>query len=83
MTIFLIWLFIWDDEIDEPPGSMNTKFDAAQAFRRDTLDFIEYTLDLSAPDVPPVPPNPIIKGFQPISDALCVAYTVGEDTMSA
>ena len=78
MTFLSIWLFLWDDEIDEATGSLNMDFEAAQVFRQETIDFIEYTLDLGTQEVPPIPPNAIINSFRPVSDALCVAYTVGE-----
>ncbi|KAI6709359.1 hypothetical protein JHW43_008131 [Diplocarpon mali] len=43
-----IWLFLWDDVLDEPTGEYADNFEAAQSYRKETVQFLADTLGLSA-----------------------------------
>ena len=77
LTFMCIWLFTWDDEIDEPTGSCTDDFEAAQQYRIETIGFVEQCLGLRTSDVPVVPKNAIIESFRVIGEHLCSAYTIG------
>ncbi|KAI9760260.1 MAG: hypothetical protein M4579_001774 [Chaenotheca gracillima] len=76
LTQLAIWLFIWDDEIEEDGGSLFEDFEGAQAFREKTLKFIESSLGLGSQEAQPTPTSPIINSFQEIADRLCERYTI-------
>ncbi|KAJ2990753.1 hypothetical protein NUW58_g2797 [Xylaria curta] len=48
LACFVLWLFIWDDEIDQPTGAYSDNFGAAQTFRDQTLQFVEDCMGLGA-----------------------------------
>ncbi|KAF2110741.1 isoprenoid synthase domain-containing protein [Lophiotrema nucula] len=72
VTYLIIWLFIWDDEIDISDGSMYEDFSNAQLYREQTLAFARYSLgfDNEEPEVE----NKIIRAFAPIGLALNDVY---------
>ncbi|KAI4120661.1 MAG: hypothetical protein LQ338_006850 [Usnochroma carphineum] len=74
LTFLAIWLFTWDDEIDEPTGSCTDDFKAAQAYRLETMNFIEHCLGLGTSSVHPLATNPIIESFRVIGERFYVAY---------
>lgn len=78
LTFLAIWLFTWDDEIDEPTGSCADDFEAAQAYRLETMEFVEHCLGLRTSNMPPVASNPIIESFRVIGERFYVAYNPGE-----
>ncbi|KHN95383.1 Terpenoid synthase [Metarhizium album ARSEF 1941] len=47
LTCANIWLFLWDDEIDAATGSLWDAWDAAEAFRQVTKDFVRACLGLA------------------------------------
>lgn len=50
-------------------------FQAAQTFRKETINYIRYCLKLSEDDsTEPAPPNQIIAFFKVIGDAACEVY---------
>lgn len=71
----VIWLFTWDDEIDEPTGAMTDDFKAAEQYREETEQFVKTCLQLAQPSEKSQARNPIVSSFQEIGDALCVAYS--------
>ncbi|CAJ2509230.1 Uu.00g142560.m01.CDS01 [Anthostomella pinea] len=46
LAYLAIWLFTWDDEIDEPSGSYAEDISGAQAYRDSTLHFIVQSFDV-------------------------------------
>ncbi|QKX52974.1 uncharacterized protein TRUGW13939_00045 [Talaromyces rugulosus] len=67
VTYVAIWLFIWDDEIDNATGSMWEDWESAQKFRLDTIQYVEYCLGLAPEDQKdPEPRSSIIRGFEVI-----------------
>jgi hypothetical protein len=73
-----IWLFIWDDEIDESTGTLSHDFSEAQAFRDETVAFVTQSLALDETSARVSPPSPIIHRFEVIGEALRAAYSTGE-----
>ena len=73
-----IWLFTWDDEIDTPAGSYNQSFEAAQEYRRETLQFVTQSLGLEENEKVLKPTNPIVRSFQPIGEAIHNSYNISE-----
>lgn len=59
-------------EIDSELGDLALDFQAAQAFRQQTLNYARYCLKLSEDEV--VPPNQIVAFFKVIGDVACEAY---------
>lgn len=47
MTFLAIWLFLWDDALDEPTGEYADNFEAAQLYREETIQFLADTLGLN------------------------------------
>ncbi|PBP28882.1 terpenoid synthase [Diplocarpon rosae] len=47
VTYLAIWLFLWDDVLDEPTGEYADNFEAAQRYRKETVQFLADTLGLS------------------------------------
>ncbi|KAG9242949.1 isoprenoid synthase domain-containing protein [Calycina marina] len=74
LAALVIWLFTWDDEIDEPGGAVSDDFDAAEQYRAETERFVSNCLQLSEPMPNSQDLNPIVASFQAIGDALCDAY---------
>ncbi|KAE8447756.1 hypothetical protein EG329_010150 [Mollisiaceae sp. DMI_Dod_QoI] len=48
VTFLAIWLFLWDDELDEPTGQYADNFEAAQKYREETVRFMRSCLRLPA-----------------------------------
>ena len=84
MSFLSLWLFVWDDEIDEYTGTLSADFEASQQYRQDTIDYVSYTLGFT-PDgsthsqrISSRPPNTIIRSFDVIGKALLHAYNIGK-----
>ena len=73
----MIWLFVWDDEIDTAVGDLSSNLAAAQVFRHETIHFIKQSLGFGQDATPPQAPNPIISSFEAIASPLRKAYTKG------
>lgn len=70
-----IWLFVWDDEIDLEENVTGTDFGAAQTFRRQTLEVVEYNLGFGdQAKKEPISPNAIIGGFREVGRRLRSSY---------
>lgn len=68
-----------DLEIDAEVGDLSSDFQAAQTFRRETINYIRYCLKLSEDDTTKaVPPNQIIGFFKVIGDAACETYDLSK-----
>jgi hypothetical protein len=50
--LFLVWIFIWDDEIDHGEGTNGISIDSdlARRYCDETLDYISWGLGLSGDD---------------------------------
>jgi hypothetical protein len=82
LMFFTIWLFIWDDEIDEPTGYYSDDLAGAEEYRARTTEFVTECLgphDL--PSARPLPAqNKIISSFRDIGAPLAKAYTTGQSS---
>jgi len=74
LAYLIIWLFTWDDEIDEPSGSFSEDFAAAESYRNDTLKFVGICLGLTPKEPGFVPKNHIVQSFDVIGAALRSSY---------
>ncbi|KAH7389368.1 isoprenoid synthase domain-containing protein [Phaeosphaeria sp. MPI-PUGE-AT-0046c] len=79
LLYFAIWLFNWDDEIDEPTGSYADDLDGAERYRSQTIDFVLKSLGLQD-QVSSTSfyraQNKIIASFKDIGEPLARAYSV-------
>ncbi|KAF4876890.1 Presilphiperfolan-8-beta-ol synthase [Colletotrichum siamense] len=78
LSCLALWLFIWDDEVDAEVGDLSSDFQAAQTFRRETIEYVRHCLGLDEVGcVTREPPeSKIIAFFKVIGDASCQAYGV-------
>jgi len=84
LAYLVIWLFTWDDEIDEPTGAFSTDFAGAQAYRERTLRFVGHCLGLNDTSSSSSgedkhegalrPQNEIVQSFDVIGAALRASY---------
>ncbi|KAF3804594.1 hypothetical protein GCG54_00012081 [Colletotrichum gloeosporioides] len=79
LSCLALWLFIWDDEVDAEVGDLASDFQAAQTFRKETIEYVRHCLGLDEGDcVTREPPESrIIAFFKVIGDASCQAYGLG------
>lgn len=78
LACLVIWLFTWDDEIDEPTGQYSEDFDGAQTYRERTLRFVGTCLGLLSVEPDLRPQNQIVQSFDVIGSALRVFYDVNQ-----
>ncbi|RYP85752.1 hypothetical protein DL769_000926 [Monosporascus sp. CRB-8-3] len=76
LTYLVIWLFTWDDEIDEPTGAFSGDFDGAQTYREHTLQFVGDCLGLVPVESDFRPLNRIVQSFDIIGSTLRASYDV-------
>ncbi|KAI0398124.1 isoprenoid synthase domain-containing protein [Xylariaceae sp. FL0594] len=69
-----IWVFTWDDEVDEPSGSYAEDYHRAQAYRNNTTRFIGVSLGLEPADPNLVPMDAIVQSFDAIGTGLRRSY---------
>lgn len=74
LTYLTIWIFTWDDELDEPAGEFSEEFDKAEKYRAHTLQFVGICLGLFPADPSFQPRNRIIQSFDVIGAALRTWY---------
>lgn len=74
LTYLVIWLFTWDDEIDEPTGAYASDFDGAQTYREHTLRFVGKCLGVATVETELRPLNRIIQSFDIIGASLRSSY---------
>lgn len=76
MVQTVVWLFLWDDEIDCHDSRYGNDFDPAQTYREYTLAFVAQSLGLSTSPIemnehhPDHSTNFLITSFQSIADAI-------------
>ncbi|KAK2758475.1 terpene synthase metal-binding domain protein [Colletotrichum kahawae] len=46
LSCLALWLFIWDDEVGAEVGDLASDFQAAQIFRRETVEYVRHCLRL-------------------------------------
>jgi hypothetical protein len=77
MLFMTIWLFTWDDEIDEPTGSYSEDLESANGYREQTIDFVLHCLGFGPTSGLVEPTNRIVGSFRDIGEPLANAYTLG------
>ncbi|KAH4766051.1 hypothetical protein HBH62_253980, partial [Parastagonospora nodorum] len=78
VLLFLaIWLFIWDDEVDEPAGAYSGDLASAEQYRTQTIDFVLECLGLrsSSRGALVEPANKIITSFRDIGEQLAKDFS--------
>lgn len=79
LAYLVIWLFTWDDEIDEPTGSYTDDETKAQTYRTHTSHFVGTCLGLAPASEPtPVLSNRIVESFDVIGSALAASYNTDQ-----
>jgi hypothetical protein len=79
VLLFLaIWLFTWDDEVDEPTGAYSMDLASAEQYRTQTIDSIHRCLSMHfASLTEDVPTNKTIASFSDIGGQLAKVYSLG------
>jgi hypothetical protein len=80
LMYFIIWLFNWDDQIDEPTGYYSEDLYGAEIYHTRTIHFILECLGLQdrlATQLSQAQ-DKIIGSFREISEPLAKAYTIGK-----
>ncbi|ROV86801.1 hypothetical protein VMCG_10850 [Cytospora schulzeri] len=72
LAYLVIWLFTWDDEIDEPTGAYTDDARGAQTYRDHTLQFVGACLGLHEHGFRPQ--NRIVQSFDAIGNAMSASY---------
>ena len=73
-----VWLFPWDDEIDEPTGRLTDDLEASQNHRSDTVRCIEHPLRLEAHENIDKSFHPTIGSFSTVGDVLRVKHPIDQ-----
>lgn len=76
LTLWGIWIFMWDDELDEPNGLHTNNLESGNVYRKQTLKFVEHHLGLGDPIEDPSVETPIIDSFRLIGQHFQKAYSV-------
>ncbi|KAL2044834.1 hypothetical protein N7G274_002609 [Stereocaulon virgatum] len=76
LLFILIWLFTWDDDIEEKGGSVHDSLNAADVRREETLQYVTYSLGFKVPESYNVSTSALVVGFESIGNTLCKAFTV-------
>ncbi|KAK8106558.1 isoprenoid synthase domain-containing protein [Apiospora kogelbergensis] len=83
MSNLVAWMYIWDDEMDSPEfNDLSRDFQAGEAIRRDTIRYIEASLDPNgqpeaiSPDSTYLPA--LLTSFAPVAEAASSGMTPGQ-----
>ncbi|KAH8662917.1 isoprenoid synthase domain-containing protein [Tricladium varicosporioides] len=75
-TYLLIWVFVWDDEMDSLEfSSIVADPKQAKVFRTATIEYIRACLDGDDIQAAKISSNPIITSFKPVGDAVASSCT--------
>jgi hypothetical protein len=80
LLYFVIWLFTWDDEIDEPTGCYTDDLASADGYRKRTTDFVLECLGLQGKRTAKqfnATDNKMIASFKSVGESLADALTLG------
>ncbi|KAL9105600.1 MAG: hypothetical protein Q9227_009258 [Pyrenula ochraceoflavens] len=81
LAYLAIWLFLWDDEIDQTSGRLSDSFEAAQHWRTATVETVTYYLGLGEEPQGLSAQSKLINSFSDIGEALCTHYSRGKPTL--
>jgi hypothetical protein len=74
-AFLVIWLFMWDDEIDDSAGRLTNAFDDSQTFRVQTIQFVEQCLGLRDHGLHPQDLHVLISSFESVGTALKAVFS--------
>lgn len=83
MLLYLvIWLYMWDDEVDQPEGAYANNLEKAEEYRSSTSSFISQCLQSRDHPSPPTLPSchRIVDSFRDIGRPLAEFYETGSST---
>jgi hypothetical protein len=70
MVHFTMWVFMWDDEIDEATGTLFNQLNAADNLRKDALRYVRQCLRINEVEGEFETDNFIIRSFDVIGQAI-------------
>jgi hypothetical protein len=85
-ALFLLWIFVWDDEIDHGEGQndISTCSEMANAYCQESLDYIRWTLGLCGNDAKePMCNIQTMPIFRDVARAMVEKMDLGESTSTA
>ncbi|GLA32399.1 terpene cyclase [Aspergillus niger] len=74
LAFLVVWLIVWDDELDGASQFTAYDLNMGQRFRDETRRFVKASLGLESEDPNNVTENAIIRGFSPIADFIREEY---------
>ncbi|KAL3258398.1 hypothetical protein ABHI18_006075 [Aspergillus niger] len=74
LAFLVVWLIVWDDELDGASQFTAYDLNMGQQFRDETRRFVKASLGLESEDPNNVTENAIIRGFSPIADFIREEY---------
>ena len=83
VTFWLLWLFTWDDEIDQSTSELSINFEDANRFREETMEYLRHALGVPTKDIDRFrfdvdpPTNRLIRSLDVIGAELKEAYSKG------
>lgn len=77
MAFVSLWIFAWDDELDEDQAPLWDVPDLAEAYRVNTRDFVRYCLGLNSDSLPVKPSSPVIHSFESIAGPVKACFDEG------
>lgn len=78
LAYLVIWIFTWDDEIDEPTGKFWEDLRGAGEFQNQTLQFVEHSLGVSDSLPSNGKLNKVIQSFDVIGGELRACYNMSQ-----
>ncbi|KAI5920417.1 isoprenoid synthase domain-containing protein [Camillea tinctor] len=78
LAYLVIWLFTWDDELDEPTGAFMEDLDGGKVYRSQTLRFVGNCLGVVPAESGFRPQSDLVQSFDVVGEALREAYTIDQ-----
>ena len=84
-TFWFLWLFTWDDEIDQSTSELFINIDNANAFREESYHFVRHVLGVGNEETAKwkfdenPPQRPLIRSLDVIGAELSNVYDKGDD----
>jgi hypothetical protein len=75
--LFTVALFVWDDTIDTNEHPLASNFADAEVWRKQSLAYFEYHLQLGPQDKEPYCPDAICLLFKEFSERFCAGFGHG------
>lgn len=81
MAFFILWIWTWDDKIDDANGSLHKDIVGTHQYREDTIKFTRYTLGVSCKEgetdtsLPVTPVSNVVQSFDVVGEGIRAVYT--------